>query len=94
MKTGYDYKDSTVWIKKVKWNNVEDYQKIKWKCPMCYDYIKNGDVVYLVFNNYKYFPNVILHEDCFVEVKADYIFSEIEREYNEVKYKKNIFNLE
>jgi hypothetical protein len=36
----------------------------KYYCPLCNNIIKEGETIYLVFNNYVMFPNCIIHEKC------------------------------
>lgn len=43
-------------------DNVSDY------CPFCKQNIKAGEPLFLVLNNYKLFPNVIVHKNCVEEV--------------------------
>ena len=38
--------------------NVSDY------CPFCKQHIKAGEPLYTVINNYKIFPNIIVHKNC------------------------------
>jgi hypothetical protein len=38
--------------------NVSDY------CPFCKQNIKAGESLYTVINNYKLFPNIIVHKQC------------------------------
>lgn len=33
-------------------------------CPICKEKIKKNDTVYLIINNYKLFPNRVMHKSC------------------------------
>ena len=40
------------------------YKKGTNTCPLCRKQIKSGDETYLLINNYKLFPNVVVHIWC------------------------------
>ena len=36
-------------------------------CPLCRKKIKAKDKIYLLINNYKLFPNIIIHDECILD---------------------------
>lgn len=82
----YQYKDSNVYVKKMKVLNFSSRN-----CPVCAKYIKDNEMVYLVFNNHKYFPNVVLHESCLKTEDVVSTFKLIENKYEEYEQTKGQF---
>jgi len=41
-----------------------NYKKDMGICPLCRKQIKSGNEIYLLINNYKLFPNTIVHSRC------------------------------
>lgn len=79
------YKDSFVYVHKVIYN--PNIALRKWICPICKKEINNGKV-YLIVNNQKYFPNCIIHEECFNSTEE--VFKKVEEkalEYEQIKEK-------
>lgn len=89
MSETYDYKDSKVYIN---WMDsffaTQDYPR-KWICPICEKKIIKGYKVAILINNQKYFPNAIIHEECFHKEVPDDTFSVIEWKSDEYKDWKN-----
>lgn len=36
-------------------------------CPLCRKIIQPKDKIYLLINNYKLFPNIIIHDECVLD---------------------------
>ncbi len=67
-------------------------------CPLCRKKIEDKDKIYLLINNYKLFPNIIIHDKCVLDkgtifgdldwkntikkLKEDYERAEQSRNYN------------
>lgn len=74
------YKDSYVYKHKVCFHSHSASRK--WVCPICEKPITDGSV-YLIVNNQKYFPNCIIHEDCFENTEN--VFEKVEEKAKELK---------
>lgn len=84
------YKDSTVYIAE-----TEADFSTREKPPVCWCCMHNvnrGKAI-MLFNNFKHFPNMVMHEKCFDSVKhnTDELFEAIEKDYNEYKTLNIIF---
>lgn len=82
------YKDSIIHMRKINanWNSNPRY------CFCCIQPIKNG-VAIAAINNYKYIPNMLMHENCFSEweTKTDELFSDMEKSWSKYKTLDKIF---
>lgn len=76
----YNYKDSYVYVKDIGKFRQSVYRR-KWKCPVCNSYIEDEETVCMVLNNFKYFPNTLVHDECFIENDSEQVFMEIENKY-------------
>lgn len=82
-----NYKDSIVAFRK-----HNGYWEMNSKCCICCgEPIKNGNAI-LTINNYKYFGNVLIHEECFdSNDDKEYLCELIEEKYNNYKKLDDIF---
>ena len=53
----------TTWIKPMKYRILDKYY-IKRICPICRKELEKEDNVYQLINNYKLFPNILIHNIC------------------------------
>lgn len=62
-------------------------------CFCCNNELHDGEHVILLINNYKSFPNVLLHEECFKEWEntTDELCEDLEKSYNRYKELNKIF---
>ena len=62
-------------------------------CFCCGKEVKDGESAILLINNYKSFPNMLLHEDCFeyFKNKTDELCADFENEYNKYKELSKMF---
>lgn len=62
-------------------------------CFCCGKEIKDGESVVLLINNYKSFPNILIHEDCFEEweTRTDDLCSDLESAYHQYKQLDMVF---
>lgn len=87
------YKDTFVAIQNgiFRSRNHEDGQI----CWCCKNEFKDKDECILVFNNYKYIPNMIIHRRCFrqqaSEMSMNRFLGLVEKDYIEYNKLKNIF---
>ena len=90
----FSYKDTPVFIRKMTFRerNHEDGQT----CFCCQEEFKENDQLTLLINNHKYFPNMILHQECFEfwEKRTDELCDDIVSAYEQCKQLQNIFQLE
>ena len=84
------YKDSLVHLRECDGNGIRKFNPHR--CFCCNEQIKDGKAL-LVINNYKYIPNVFIHEKCFKECEntTDKLFSDIEEAWKKYKSLKEIF---
>ncbi len=57
-------------------------------CPMCMDEILLGDTMQVVINNFKLFPNVLVHKKCVDNQSDNQLIETMEdltRSYNDFK---------
>lgn len=82
------YKDSRVHLREC--NGIGKFNPHR--CFCCNEQIKDGKAI-LVINNYRYIPNVFIHEKCFKECEnnTDALFSNIEGAWKKYKILKEIF---
>ena len=83
-----NYKDNPVYINEIEFNSSTRLRPCI--CPVCQKKIKSGKNISLM-NNFKFFPNVILHENCFNKANKENLFEKIERDYKEYKRLERIF---
>ena len=57
-------------------------------CPICMNEIELGDIIQVVINNFKLFPNVLVHKKC-VDIQTDKQLTEtmedLTNSYNDFK---------
>jgi len=83
------FKDSDVLVRKAEGN----WESNPHDCFCCKKPVQQGRAV-LLMNNYKYIPNILLHEECFdtAELRIENLLSDIEREYEQYKILHRIFS--
>ncbi len=86
----FEYKDSFVYVQKYHTGNLAE--KIQKTCFCCNKKINNCRGVLLI-NNYKYIPNVLIHEECFKkwENKKEVLCDNIYTKYRQWKELGEIF---
>lgn len=63
-------------------------------CPFCREDVKDGPLL-ILFNNWKLFPNTIVHEDCCDNFKSkEEAMKYLHEDYEEALKHKHWFNLE
>jgi len=63
-------------------------------CPLCRKEIETDDSVFLLINNYRLFPNILIHEECvkqdlatvIIILKYDYMRAKDSRKHNRCWY--------
>jgi len=83
-----NYKDSFIFVREFEWRNLDTNPK---KCPICGEMVKDKDTVLLIGCNNKFFPNVVIHNNCFHKELPEDTFMVIENRYKEFKELDNIF---
>lgn len=92
MGTGtYQYKDSFVVIRYML-GEARAYTRPQ-KCICCGKALNDKECVALLINNYKYFPNILVHKKCLEalendaesEVKMENLFQKIEQMYQQYR---------
>lgn len=83
------YKESDVWFREC--NGAWDINPHD--CYCCNKPIKTGEKATLIFNNYKYIPNILVHSECFDEqkLKVCELLADIEESYNQYKMLSRVF---
>lgn len=84
------YKDSSVYIAET---NADFSSREKPPiCFCCMHNVSRGKAI-MLFNNFKYFPNMVFHENCYNAVgrNTDMLFEAIEEQYKEYKKLNIIF---
>ena len=83
-----NYKDSFIYMKECNANWGQN-NKI---CYCCKKPIKDGKIL-MVINNNRYFPNILIHPDCYSKHKnnPEKLFAKIEENYKSHKEMRQIF---
>jgi len=77
-----------------------NYREYKWEgayipssrhwCPLCNEEIEKNDITYLAINNFKLFPNAVIHKSCIGDKSLEGLTIDLKDKYE--KYKKFISN--
>lgn len=86
----FKYKNTPVYVRRWHYGNMPS--ELQRTCFCCNKKINNETVVLLV-NNYKKFPNIILHNKCYEqwEDKTDELCDDIAEAYDDYKKLNGIF---
>lgn len=85
-----NYKSSDVHIRQHKaTRNLVNRQ-----CFCCSKRLEDNADIYMIFNNHKHFPNMLVHVDCFDSQKPDDIFSDMESAWADCKRLNELFDIE
>lgn len=96
MTTGtYEYKDSFVVIRSMLGGAYTE----SLTCVCCGKPLKNRECVALLFNNHRYFPNILIHQECLEmlennknrEGNMKALFQKLEQMYQQYKELKSYF---
>lgn len=84
------YKDSTVYVAET--NADFSSRKEPPVCWCCMHNVNRGKAI-MLFNNFKYFPNMVMHEKCFNDLShsPNKLFEAIEEDYSKYKTLSIIF---
>lgn len=84
----HQYKNTNVVIMKGKYRNNTEHERY---CYLCKEKLKEGQSFIFPCNNYKFIPNIAMHEQCFANSDPQETFEKIEKDWTEFKKLEKFF---
>jgi len=93
MRFNVKYKDTDVIFIELTYKKNVLKRKNYYYCPLCTELIKSKDTVYLVINNFRIFPNILIHKNCYDEEHPKGVVRALENHYEQAKKYKQEYEM-